>query len=63
MRWQGKGLTDIGQVRQINQDAFGLFNPLNLWVIADGMGGHAGGEIASRIAVETVGEYIQQHLQ
>ena len=63
MIWQGKGLTDIGLVRQINQDAFGLFHPLNLWVIADGMGGHAGGEIASRITVETVGDYMQKHLQ
>ena len=62
MRWQGKGVTDIGQVRQMNQDAFGLFQELNLWIIADGMGGHAGGEIASRITVETVGEYIQKHI-
>ena len=62
MKWQGKGLTDIGKVRQINQDAFGLFDSLNVWIVADGMGGHAGGEIASRITVETVGNYVQQQL-
>lgn len=57
--WLGVGLTDIGQVRKINQDAFSVNNAQQLWVLADGMGGHAGGEIASQIAVETIPSSIK----
>jgi len=60
--WIGVGLTDIGRVRKINQDAFSLDNQHQLWVLADGMGGHAGGEIASQIAVETIPEYFKSQL-
>ncbi|HXG01029.1 MAG TPA: Stp1/IreP family PP2C-type Ser/Thr phosphatase [Bacteroidota bacterium] len=56
--------TDIGRVREENQDAVGKFPDGSvdldlpkgqLFVIADGMGGHAGGQQASRLAVETIG--------
>ena len=60
--WKGIGLTDIGRVRKINQDAFSLDNDHQLWVLADGMGGHAGGEIASQIAVESIPEYFISQL-
>jgi protein phosphatase len=51
--WRGAGLTDRGRVRTSNQDAFAILDDLGLWVVADGMGGGPGGDIASRIAVDS----------
>src|SRR5258706_11657631 len=48
------GATDVGQVRSNNEDCFRLVQSLNLFVLSDGMGGEAHGEIASALAVETV---------
>jgi serine/threonine protein phosphatase PrpC len=48
------GATHVGMVRTNNEDCFRIVAPLNLFVLADGMGGEAHGEVASALAVETV---------
>jgi len=54
------GLTDTGMLRQNNEDSFLVEDDLNLYLVADGMGGHAAGEIASHLAVESIREFIQK---
>lgn len=52
--------SDKGLRRESNQDSF-LINPdLGLFVVADGMGGHSGGEVASSLAVKTVEEFVSE---
>jgi serine/threonine protein phosphatase PrpC len=48
------GVTDVGRVRTNNEDSFRILEHLNLFILSDGMGGEAHGEIASSMAVETV---------
>jgi len=52
------GLTHVGRQRQHNEDAFLVEGDAGLFLVADGMGGHAAGEIASRIAVDSITEFI-----
>lgn len=53
-------LSDIGNCRKVNEDSVGCFEneDIKIYVIADGMGGHNAGEVASRMAVESTIEYI-----
>ena len=52
------GLTHVGRQRQHNEDSFLVEDTARLFLVADGMGGHAAGEIASRIAVDSISEFI-----
>ncbi len=53
-------LSDPGLVRKGNEDGFICSETLQLFVVADGMGGHSAGEVASRLAVETVDGFIRR---
>jgi protein phosphatase len=55
-------LTDTGMVRKKNEDTIGFDSALGLIVLADGMGGHRGGEIASSMSVDAVLDRLQQQL-
>ncbi|HYW19180.1 MAG TPA: serine/threonine phosphatase [Nodularia sp. (in: cyanobacteria)] len=69
------GRSDVGRQRDHNEDCFGIETKINklelpkkrvlqargLYILCDGMGGHAGGEVASELAVNTVREYFAQH--
>ena len=54
--------SDVGKTRDINEDYFGSFSGSfgSLLLVCDGMGGHKGGEIASRLAVETISNYFEK---
>lgn len=58
------GISDKGKVRENNEDRYLIFNngPVSLFAVADGMGGHAGGEVASTLTVETLKAYLSQNL-
>lgn len=52
--WAGAGNTDIGLVRARNEDAYGLDDALGVYLVADGLGGHQGGNVASALAHDAV---------
>jgi len=54
------GVTDIGRRRQLNEDALFVDDESGLYVVADGMGGHNAGEVASKLAVETVSNFVRR---
>lgn len=52
--------TDVGMKRTHNEDYFSLVEDEQLFIVADGMGGHASGEVASKMAAETISEFYQR---
>lgn len=55
------GLSDRGLEREENEDNFAISDELGLYVVADGMGGHSGGKVASEIAVNTLLEFFARY--
>ncbi len=60
-----EALTDVGKIRKINEDSFKCFtsDKYSYAIVADGMGGHLAGEVASKMAVDIIGEYIAENLK
>lgn len=63
MRIHVAGKTDVGCVRKHNEDSILVEESLGLFVVADGLGGHAAGEVASRIVVDTVARFVGETLE
>lgn len=53
------GLTDVGLQREHNEDSFVVLKEFDLFVVADGMGGHRAGDVASKLATETISEFFR----
>ncbi len=62
MRLDVGSRTDVGRVRENNEDAYRVVEPLQLFIVSDGMGGEAHGEVASAMAVEVVADHCQASL-
>ncbi|MGO9992890.1 MAG: type VI secretion system-associated protein TagF [Steroidobacteraceae bacterium] len=58
VRWQSAALSDVGRVRDENQDAFVERADDGLWLVADGMGGHQGGKMASQLVADHVNRVL-----
>jgi serine/threonine protein phosphatase PrpC len=57
---ESAGISDIGKRRKQNEDSLFLDDNMGLYVVADGMGGHKAGEVASKLVVETIRDFISK---
>ena len=60
---KSSGITDVGLRRDGNEDSFSVEDSLGLYIVADGMGGHLAGEIASRISVDIINKSFKKWVE
>jgi protein phosphatase len=61
LRLEAAAATDAGQVRESNEDVYGIDLEQRLFAVADGMGGKAAGEIAARVGIDTLEAFCRDH--
>src|SRR5437868_3808186 len=59
MRAVAAGLTDVGLQRDHNEDSFAILQDHELYIVADGMGGHRAGDVASKLATEAIVDFFR----
>jgi len=61
--FESAGVSDVGKKRKGNEDAFFISHHMGLFIVADGMGGHRAGDVASGLVVDSIRDYIKRSVE